>query len=160
MSPTNQVEVTPNDPGAVLAKLRGQKVVLPNLHRIFEAWPKGISPHYEELRQDADKWLKRYELVLTGICADSLMMEPSWFSYSSRLRHIKAADFAYLGATWWPYASYERLKIVTYLTIWVRTLYLLDRPKDSENSLIPRYFVGTMVTLMHFMISYHSGGKT
>ena len=40
---------------------------------------------------------------------------------SHRLHCLKAADFGLFGATWWPRASLERLRIVTYLAIWVRT---------------------------------------
>ena len=40
-------------------------------------------------------------------------------SHSSKLDSLKAADFGYFGATWWPRARYERLKIVTLLAVWV-----------------------------------------
>lgn len=40
-------------------------------------------------------------------------------SHNHKLEALKAADFAYFGATWWPQASYDRLKIVTFLSIWV-----------------------------------------
>ena len=39
--------------------------------------------------------------------------------HSSNLKGLKAADFAYFGATWWPRARYDRLKILTFYTIWV-----------------------------------------
>lgn len=32
---------------------------------------------------------------------------------------MKAANAALFGASWWPYGSYETLKIATYLSIWV-----------------------------------------
>lgn len=46
--------------------------------------------------------------------------------HSHRLESLKAADFGLFGATWWPRASFERLKIATYLAGWVRT-----QPIDS-----------------------------
>lgn len=38
---------------------------------------------------------------------------------------MKAADAALFGASWWPYASFEKLRIATYLSIWVRRAVLL-----------------------------------
>ena len=35
---------------------------------------------------------------------------------------MKAADAALFGASWWPYASYDTLRIATYLSIWVGQL--------------------------------------
>jgi hypothetical protein len=41
---------------------------------------------------------------------------------------MRAADAALFGASWWPYASFETLKIATYLSIWVRLqVFLLNR---------------------------------
>ena len=36
--------------------LKGQKLRFPNLDAVFSKWPKGMNPHYEELRnlQDAE----------------------------------------------------------------------------------------------------------
>lgn len=39
--------------------------------------------------------------------------------HSELLNSLKAADFALFGASWWPRASYERLRIVTFLITWV-----------------------------------------
>ncbi len=38
---------------------------------------------------------------------------------SPLLKSLKAADFGFFGATWWPEADWERLKIATYLATWV-----------------------------------------
>lgn len=46
----------------------------------------------------------------------------SAMSHSPKLDSLKAADFGYFGATWWPRASYERLRIVTFLAAWVSIL--------------------------------------
>ncbi len=50
----------------------------------------------------------------------------SSMGHSHRLKSLKDADFGLFGATWWPRASFERLKIATYLAGWVRT-----QPIDS-----------------------------
>lgn len=54
----------------------------------------------------------------------------STMGHSSKLEALKAADFAYFGATWWPQARYDRLRIVTFLAIWVGSLLL---PVDFQN---------------------------
>lgn len=41
------------------------------------------------------------------------------FPRHPRIEKLKAAEFGLLGATWWPLASCERLKVATYLTVWV-----------------------------------------
>lgn len=46
----------------------------------------------------------------------------SAMSHNPKLDSLKAADFGYFGATWWPRASYERLRIVTFLAAWVSIL--------------------------------------
>lgn len=43
-------------------------------------------------------------------------------SHNHKLEALKAADFGYFGAAWWPQASYDRLKIGTFLAIWVGIL--------------------------------------
>ena len=43
----------------------------------------------------------------------------STMSHNSKLKALKKADFAYFGATWYPQARYDRLKIVTLLAAWV-----------------------------------------
>ena len=43
----------------------------------------------------------------------------STLSHSSKLKDLKAADFGHFGATWFPYANYERLRIATFLAAWV-----------------------------------------
>ena len=39
-----------------------------------------------------------------------------------RLRIAKETDIGLFGASWWPYASFEALRIATYLSIWVGVL--------------------------------------
>jgi len=50
----------------------------------------------------------------------------STLSNSKSLESLKSADFGLFGATWWPNASLERLRIVTYLAVWVSILVTLN----------------------------------
>jgi hypothetical protein len=47
------------------------------------------------------------------------MSSDSTMGDSQLLQTLKAADFGLFGATWWPEADWERLKIATYLATWV-----------------------------------------
>lgn len=49
----------------------------------------------------------------------------SSMGHSPLLKSLKAADFGLFGATWWPRASFERLRICTFLATWVRILSIL-----------------------------------
>lgn len=40
---------------------------------------------------------------------------------STKVESLKAADIGYWGATWWPQAKYERLRIATLFVAWVCT---------------------------------------
>ena len=53
------VETTLQEPSVVLDSLRGEKVVLGDLNRIFDNWPKEINPNLDQLRRDVDVWLER-----------------------------------------------------------------------------------------------------
>ena len=46
-------------PSAILNSLRGEKIVLCDLNRIFNNWPKEINPNLDRLRHDVDIWLER-----------------------------------------------------------------------------------------------------
>jgi hypothetical protein len=56
---------------------------------------------------------KMYVELLIATCHSSM-------GHSRLLKSLKAADFGLFGATWWPRASWERLRTVTYLATWVR----------------------------------------
>lgn len=45
----------------ILKKLRGQRVLVPGLQSLFESWPNGVNPLYQELRPRANNWLARYD---------------------------------------------------------------------------------------------------
>lgn len=43
----------------------------------------------------------------------------STMGHCVKLTALKASDFGYFGATWWPCATFERLKVTTLLATWV-----------------------------------------
>lgn len=55
---------------------------------------------------------------------------PSTIPSGDALDEIQLADFAFFGATWWPCASLEKLRIVTYFAIW---LFIWDDEIDSTD---------------------------
>lgn len=48
------------EPDSIIAELRGQSIVLPNLNAMFESWPKQVNTNLDRLRHDVDGWLDRY----------------------------------------------------------------------------------------------------
>ncbi|KAI4182232.1 MAG: hypothetical protein L6R41_006112 [Letrouitia leprolyta] len=101
-----------NDSETILAELRGQSIVLPDLNAIFLGWPKDVNPGLDRLRVDVDEWLTRT------------------LSHNSKIKTLRAADFAYFGATWWPQAYYDRLKACTLLAAW---LFAWDDEIDEDD---------------------------
>ncbi|KAL9129096.1 MAG: hypothetical protein Q9217_002368 [Psora testacea] len=85
----------------ILTELRGQSIVLRDLNAILAGWPREVNRHLDKLRCDVDEWL------------DSAM------GHSSKLKSLKEADFGLFGATWWPRAEYDGLRIVTFLAAWL-----------------------------------------
>lgn len=67
-------------------------------------------------------------------------------SDSPLLPGLKAADFGLFGATWWPEARWERLRIATYLATWVRARSRRPKGGRSNNGHLASYFAGMMVS--------------
>ncbi|KAL9003529.1 MAG: hypothetical protein Q9188_003615 [Gyalolechia gomerana] len=88
----------------LLKSLQGRSLHIPDLQAPLAHWPQYINPQLERLRQDVDETLR-------GL-----------FPADKRLEKIRQADPALFGASWWPYASYEALKMATYLSIWISSL--------------------------------------
>ncbi|KAL8861149.1 MAG: hypothetical protein Q9178_002365 [Gyalolechia marmorata] len=92
-------------------------------------------------------------MACTSQVIDSITFDCySTMSHNPKLETFKAADFAYFGATWWPHASYDRLKVVTFLAIWVEivgTARLPDVPRQPTNASGPqaRGSIGSMIPL-------------
>ncbi|KAF6228249.1 hypothetical protein HO133_007979 [Letharia lupina] len=93
--------MTQEQPISILTALHGQSIILPDLNAILDGWPREVNQNLDRLRHDVDEWLG------------------SAMSHSPKLETLKAADFGYFGATWWPRATYERLRIVTFLAAWL-----------------------------------------
>ena len=118
--------MTQEEPNSILTALHGQSIVLPDLNAILDGWPREINQNLDRLRRDVDEWLDRYDIqylplkVFQSITWMTLILDfASAMGHSSKLEALKAADFGYFGATWWPRARYERLRIVTFLAAWV-----------------------------------------
>lgn len=95
----------------LLKSLQGRSLHIPDLQALLDHWPQYVNPEVGRLRQDVDDRLQ------------------SLFPEGERLRKMKAADAALFGASWWPYASFEKLRIATYLSIW---LFAWDDETDSS----------------------------
>ena len=106
----------------VLTKLRNQTVKINGLHSIFAEWPFAVNPGVQQVRCDVDERLSRYMLPVvvqvSGFCRKLTLS--SLFPKHPKLRKLKAGDYGLFGSTWWPRASVKRLRIATYLSIWVR----------------------------------------
>ena len=61
-----------------------------------------------------------YAASLYGCDNSNTLFDPSLFRPSEYLTKLKAAAPAVFGASWWPYANYQDLRVATYLSIWVR----------------------------------------
>lgn len=105
---------TPQTPQSLLSSIRSQSIILPNLSSIFSSYHLEINPELERLRYDVDTFI------------ESSMPQTA----SRKVHALKAADFAYFSATWWPRAHYSRLRILTFLAVWVFTW---DDELDEED---------------------------
>ena len=85
----------------LINQFRGQTIRIPDLHSLLHAWPEATNSQISALRIDVDQTLN------------------SFFLPGRRRSELKTADPALFGAMSWPYASFERLCVATYLSIWV-----------------------------------------
>ncbi|KAJ4359463.1 uncharacterized protein N0V89_000017 [Didymosphaeria variabile] len=88
---------------ALLASVRGQTIRIPDLTPLSKHWPTKTNPHIDLMRVDIREWLDA--TLPTG----------------KVLSALQRSDFGLFGATWWPQADLPRLKIVTYLAVWLFT---------------------------------------
>ncbi|KAK7926492.1 terpenoid synthase [Apiospora marii] len=91
--------------------LKGQKLRFPDFDRLLDGWPRGISPHYEDVKQIHDKELE--QLLGTG---------------TKRLETLIAAECSLNAATWWPNSSFDAIRFASHLVAW---LYVWDNETDS-----------------------------
>lgn len=93
--------MTHQTPDAVLSSLRGQSFRLPDLNVIFRDYPLEVNLNLERLRTDVNAWLDNSKFRI------------------SKIESLKAADIGYFGASWWPRAPYDRLRIMAFVSLWI-----------------------------------------
>ncbi|KAK9418128.1 putative F-box domain-containing protein [Seiridium unicorne] len=81
-------------------RLKGQKLVIPDLKPIFSHWPSGQNGHYTRMK---DVVQKKVALIFPG---------------AKDQKSVEDADPALLAARWWPTSTWERYQVMTDLTIW------------------------------------------
>ncbi|KAF1913064.1 isoprenoid synthase domain-containing protein [Ampelomyces quisqualis] len=87
---------------ALLDRLKGQEIVIPDLYAVFSSWVQiGVNTHYQELVPVADE---RLETI---------------FEDKHKLSALRASDFAFFASTWWPRAHYDELRVLMFFTIWL-----------------------------------------
>ncbi|GKZ36287.1 terpene cyclase [Aspergillus brasiliensis] len=94
----------------LLRQLRGRTFVIPDLQKVFGHWPQAISPEVGRLQKDVEHRIAHF------------------FPDGKIARKMREAKVAEFGASWWPYASWDRLCIATYLSLW---LFAWDDETDS-----------------------------
>ncbi|OCL02397.1 hypothetical protein AOQ84DRAFT_304791 [Glonium stellatum] len=99
--PTAALSEKDQDRKKLLASLHDRTVRVRNLRPLFQEWLTKVSPYLDRMREDITAWLGN--ALPAGKVLDAL----------------KASDFGYFGATRWPYAPFEKLRVVTYLAVWV-----------------------------------------
>ncbi|KAI2605765.1 terpenoid synthase [Hypoxylon fragiforme] len=90
-------------------------LVVPTKATVHEKlhWPQGVHPEIEKL----DEYVQ--ETILSILSSSG---------NENRLRSTRACNFALFGASWWPFASYDALRICTCPFIW---LFVWDDETDS-----------------------------
>ncbi|KAI1734371.1 isoprenoid synthase domain-containing protein [Xylaria scruposa] len=109
----------PNARERLLTSLRGSSAVIPDIQRVLHQYPFKVHPQVERLEEDVHK-----ELEMT-------FRDPK---DEKRLWKMKSARFSFLCASWWPYSSYECLRVMTHLVLWL--FYWDDELDSSEFSSI------------------------
>ncbi|KAL5115784.1 hypothetical protein ACEQ8H_006279 [Pleosporales sp. CAS-2024a] len=94
----------------LVESLKGTTLVIPDLEAMVAHWPAAVNVHRDALRDEVHERLERL------------------FPAGKRLQKMKLADAALFGSSWWPYASFEDLCVVTHLSTW---LFAWDDELDS-----------------------------
>nr|AHY23921.1 terpene synthase [Hypoxylon sp. E7406B] len=97
----------------LLTDTRGSRVMIPDLQSMISHWPQRTNTDVERLDEYVEKALT---------CFSSLS------NNEARVRRLKATNVAFIAATWWPYASYKALEVLTSLLLW---LFAWDDETDS-----------------------------
>lgn len=113
----------------LLSNMEGHSVHIPNLKPVFSGW-EGVSnpqinPGLEIARQEAATRIQRYlpkRLMISLTHYDHQTDTAFSLGFSgSKQKQLIAADFGLFASLWWPKASLEKLRMLTYLTIWIFT---------------------------------------
>lgn len=107
----------------LLSSLKGNSVVLPDMQALLRDWPQYVNPEIETLHTDVEKYLEMYTILINVDREAAAHSMPRLFPPGCRLRKMKAANAALFASSWWPYASFETLRIAAYLSIWVNIIY-------------------------------------
>ncbi|KAL9115819.1 MAG: hypothetical protein Q9227_000187 [Pyrenula ochraceoflavens] len=93
--------------GRLLDSVRGKRVYIPDLKRVFQGWPGIDVPK-------ANANLGALELAVNERLRSVYLDE-------RKQRKLKAADFALFSALWWPSAPFEELCTLAFFIIWLFT---------------------------------------
>ncbi|KAK3315699.1 isoprenoid synthase domain-containing protein [Apodospora peruviana] len=88
---------------AMSAKLRGQKLHIPDLRPIYNQWPTKCSPHYAQLKVTVELKIKEW------IPAEDEKMRQS----------ARKIDVAMFSAVWYPGCALDRLETMAWYTMWI-----------------------------------------
>jgi hypothetical protein len=89
----------------ILSALRSQRVRIPNLGALVKRWPNHVNPGQE---------------VVTSVVQHVLETCSMTDAVEMKLKH---ANLSLLIASWYPFASAQRLKEITYCVCW---MYVID----------------------------------
>ncbi|KAJ2988598.1 hypothetical protein NUW58_g3885 [Xylaria curta] len=98
----------------VLASMRGSSATIPDFMKMISHYSLKVHSQVRELDEDVHRAL---ELIFPNP------------KDKKRLDKMKSASHAFLGASWWPYPTFEALCVVTHLGVW---LFCWDDEFDSH----------------------------
>ncbi|RYC56222.1 hypothetical protein CHU98_g9982 [Xylaria longipes] len=98
----------------LLQRLRGSRVVVPDLQSMIAHWPSSQHPEVERLDEQVDRVLR------------SIFTLPRDEVRFRKMKESKIAEFA---TVWWPYAQFEALLTATYMSIF---LFIWDDEIDAK----------------------------
>lgn len=58
-----KVPVSPEDTEKILSRIRGKKLLVPDLISLLPGWRYGLHPNIDAVNEEIDEWLKTYILL-------------------------------------------------------------------------------------------------
>ncbi|KAK7911630.1 terpenoid synthase [Apiospora marii] len=111
---TSTSELPPKDLREyIMTQVQGSRVRFPDFQTFLAHWPQGVHPDIDRLEQDVHGILKSIFPNTEDV---------------GRLQRTKAAKLGLFAASWWAYSSYEALRTLLTLCIW---LFVWDDETDS-----------------------------